>query len=200
MTLKQKIAGEELYFFRAYNSFWWSQENGWRFYNCHIKNYHVGLFRNAKGSKETWVLPHTNQTQYQKWMSQKLIFFFNDLVCTLPKHMASINLLKKPLEHAFAPHFASNYCSCWAPWAVSRLVNLVSGISVLLPRPLLERVGEGVLISGNRETGMFGLPHSVGGLKTVLYLRLFAKCRKLFMDLIDLAVCPPPCGGAWRAG
>ena len=28
MTLKQKIAGAELYFSRAYSSFWWSQENG----------------------------------------------------------------------------------------------------------------------------------------------------------------------------
>ena len=117
MTLKQKIAGAELYFSRAYSSFWWSQENGWRSYNCHSKNYHVGLFRNAKGSKETWVLPHTNQTQYQKWMSQKLNVFKNYFICTLPKHIASIDFSKRPLEHAFAPHFASNYCSCWAPWA-----------------------------------------------------------------------------------
>ena len=62
MTLKQKIAGAD-----------------------------VGLFRNAKGSKETWVLPQTIQTQYQKWMSQKIIFFLNYFVCTLPKHIASID-------------------------------------------------------------------------------------------------------------
>ena len=112
MTLKQKIAGAELYFSRAYSSFWWSQENGWRSYNCHSKNYHVGLFRNAKGSKETWVLPHTNQTQYQKWMSRKLNFVKNYFIWILPKHIASIDFSKRPLEHAFAPHFASNYCSC----------------------------------------------------------------------------------------
>ena len=71
MTLKEKIAGPELYFSRAYSSFWWLQENG------HSKNYHVGLFRNAKGFKETWVLHHTNQNQYQKWMSRKLNFVKN---------------------------------------------------------------------------------------------------------------------------
>ena len=116
MTLKQKIAGAELYFSRAYSSFWWLQENSWRSYNCHSKNYHVGLFRNAKGSKETWVLPHTNQTQYQKWMSRKLFFFKYYFICTLSKHIASIDFSKRPLEHAFAPHFASNYCRCWAPY------------------------------------------------------------------------------------
>ena len=45
--------------------------------------------------RETWVLPHTNQTQYQKWMSQKLNFYKDYFICTLPKHIASIDFSKK---------------------------------------------------------------------------------------------------------
>ena len=66
---------------------------------------------------ETLVLPYTNQTQYQKLMSQNLNFWKDYFVCTFPKHFASIDISNKSLKHAFAPHFASNSCSCWAPCA-----------------------------------------------------------------------------------
>ena len=62
-----------------------------------------------KVPKETWVLPHINQTQYQKLMSRKQFFFRDYFVCTFSKHFASIEIKKKSLKPAFAPHFASNY-------------------------------------------------------------------------------------------
>ena len=45
-----------------------------------------------KGPRETWVLPYTNQTQYQKLMSQNLIFFYYYFVCTFPRHFESIDI------------------------------------------------------------------------------------------------------------
>ena len=65
-----------------------------------------------KAPKETWDLPRINQTQYQKLMSRKQIFFRDYFVCTFPKHFAHIDISNKSLKHAFAPHFASNSCSC----------------------------------------------------------------------------------------
>ena len=42
----------------------------------------------------------------------KLKFLKDYFVCTFPKHLASIDISNKSLKHAFAPHFASNSCSC----------------------------------------------------------------------------------------
>ena len=117
ITLKQEMAGADLYYSKTYSSFRWLVTTGYQgMAECPAtviaKTITFVCSEMPKVPRETWVLPYTNQTQYQKLISLNLIFLKDNFVCTFSNHFESIDISKKSLKHAFAPRFASNSCSC----------------------------------------------------------------------------------------